>query len=84
VTAVTAPAGLRPALSITASVLAFALLIEDAGLVAAVAATVGLASLGSRTVTLRETLMLAAVLAAALSLVFVGLLNQPFTLFPGF
>jgi len=80
---VSANPALRPALSITASVLAFAVLIEDAGLMPAVAATIVLASFGSPGVPLRQTLVLAAVLAAALALLFVGLLDQPFILFPG-
>ena len=75
--------GLRPALSITSSVLLFALLIENAGLVPAVAATVVVASLGSPSVNIREALVLAAALAAAMSLLFVGLLDQPFALLPG-
>ena len=78
-----AASGLRAPSSITASVLVFALLIESAGLVLAVIATVVIASLGSANVRMRETLMLAAALAAGMSLLFVGLLDQPFTLFPG-
>lgn len=76
--------GLRPALSITAGVLLFALLIENAGLVPAVAVTVFVASLGSPKVRVREVLILAAALAAGMSLLFVGLLDQPFALLPGF
>lgn len=76
--------GLQPVLSVTGSVLLFALLIENAGLVPAVAATVVVASLGSRSGSIREAFLLAAVLAAGMSLLFVGLLDQPFTLFPSF
>ena len=76
--------GLQPVLSVTGSVLLFSLLIENAGLVPAVAATVVVASLGSRSGSIREAFLLAAVLAAGMSLLFVGLLDQPFTLFPGF
>lgn len=76
--------GLQPVLSVTGSVLLFALLIENAGLVPAVAATVVVASLGSRSASIREAFLLAAVLAAGMSLLFVGLLDQPFTLFAGF
>ena len=76
--------GLQPALSVTGSVLLFALLIENAGLVPAVAVTVVVASLGSRNGSMREVFLLAAALAAAMSLLFVGLLDQPFRLFPGF
>jgi hypothetical protein len=80
----TTPHGLQPVLSVTGSVLLFALLIENAGLVPAVAATVVVASLGSRSGNSREVFLLAAALAAGMSLLFVGLLDQPFSLFPGF
>jgi Tripartite tricarboxylate transporter TctB family len=80
----TTPHRLQPVLSVTGSVLLFALLIENAGLVPAVAATVVVASVGSRNGSVREAFLLAAVLAVGMSLLFVGLLDQPFTLFPGF
>jgi hypothetical protein len=80
----TTPHGLQPVLSVTGSVLLFALLIENAGLIPAVAATVVVASLGSRSGNSREVFLLAAALAAGMSLLFVGLLDQPFSLFPGF
>jgi hypothetical protein len=76
--------GLQPVLSVTGSVLLFALLIENAGLVPAVAATVIVASLGNRSGSIREVFLLAAALAAGMALLFVGLLDQPFTLFSGF
>jgi hypothetical protein len=76
--------GLQPVLSVTGSVLLFALLIENAGLVPAVVATVVVASLGYRSGSLREVFLLAAALAAGMSLLFVGLLDQPFPLFAGF
>jgi hypothetical protein len=76
--------GPRPVLSVTGSVLLFALLIENAGLVPAVAVTAVVASLGSSSVSIREALLLAAALAAGMSLLFVGLLDQPFTLLRGF
>jgi hypothetical protein len=47
-------------------------------------ATAILASYGSPTVRLRDALVLAAGLAAALSLLFVGLLDQPLALIAGF
>jgi hypothetical protein len=80
----TTPHGLQPVLSVTGSVLLFALLIENAGLVPAVAATVIVASLGNRSGSIREVFLLAAALAAGMALLFVGLLDQPFTLLPGF
>ena len=80
----TARPGFRPVLSVTGSVLLFALLIERAGLVPAVAVTAVVASLGSPGVSVREALLLAAALAAGMSLLFVGLLGQPFALLPGF
>jgi hypothetical protein len=80
----TAPAGLRPCVAITGSVLMFALLIEKAGLIPAVTVTVVIASLGSPDVRIRDALMFAVCLAAAMSLLFVSLLDQPFTLLAGF
>ncbi len=80
----TTPHGLQPVLSVTGSVLLFALLIENTGLVPAVAATVIVASLGNRSGSIREVFLLAAALAAGMALLFVGLLDQPFTLLPGF
>ena len=61
----------------------FALLIEKAGLIPAVTVTVVIASLGSPDVRIRDALMFAVCLAAAMSL-FVSLLDQPFTLLAGF
>jgi hypothetical protein len=81
---VTPPRGLRPCLAVTGSVLLFGALVDRAGFVPAVVATAVLASCGSPTVRLREALVLAAALAAALSLLFVGLLDQPFELIAGF
>lgn len=74
---------LRPSLAVTSSVLAFALLIERAGLIPAVIATVLVAALGSRESHPRETVVLAVCLAAAMALLFVGLLGQPFNLLAG-
>ena len=76
-----APAGLRPCLAVTGSVGAFASLVEHGGFVPAVMAAVLVASLGSSAVRIREALFLSACLAAALSLLFVLLLGQPFRLF---
>jgi NhaP-type Na+/H+ and K+/H+ antiporter len=77
-------AGLRPCVAITASVLVFALLIEPAGLIPAVIAAVLVAGLGSRAIRLREVMIFAMCLAAAMALLFVGLLRQPFTVIAGF
>jgi hypothetical protein len=76
--------GLRPCLAITASVLMFALLIERAGLIPAVTVTVLIASMGSTAMAIRNALILSVCLAAAMSLLFVGFLDQPFTLLRGF
>lgn len=67
----------RPCLAIAASVVAFALLIERVGYLAAVMSTVFVASLGSRELNVRQALMLAVVIAAAMAVLFVGLLDQP-------
>lgn len=72
---------LRPLLAVLSSVLSFALLIERAGLVLAVLASVLVACRATRDTTLREALLLSVSLAAAVSLLFVGILGQPFPLF---
>jgi hypothetical protein len=79
----TAGSGLRPCLAIVGSVLAFALLIERAGFLAAVMLTVVIASFASRELSMGRALMLAVAVAAVMAVVFVGFLNQPFTLMPG-
>lgn len=78
------PSPVRSCAAITGSVLAFALLIEPGGLMPAAAVAAFVASLGSPAPNLRDALILSAVLALAMGLVFVGLLEQSFTLFPGF
>jgi hypothetical protein len=75
---------LRPCLAIAGSVLAFALLIERAGFLAALMSTVLVASLGSRELSVRQALLLAAAVAAVMAVLFVGFLDQPFTLVAGF
>ncbi len=77
-------AGIRPCLAIVGSVLTFALLIERAGLIPAVMATVVIASLGSTTFRVRQAVVLALWLAAAMSILFVGFLGQPLALIAGF
>ena len=72
----------RPALAVCGSVLAFALLIERLGFPATVMVTVLLASAGSREMNGRQSILLAAAVAAAMTAVFVGLLDQPFLLAP--
>ena len=74
---------LRPCLAIAGSVLAFALLIERAGFLPTVVATVLVASLGARTLTVRQALLLAIAVAVVMAILFVGLLDQPFTLVAG-
>ena len=73
---------LRPGLAICGSVLAFALLIERLGFPATVMVTVLLAAAGSRQMNGRQSIRLAVVVAAAMTAVFVGLLDQPFVLAP--
>ena len=73
---------LRPGVAICGSVLAFALLIERLGFPATVTFTVLLASAGSRPMNGRQSILLAVVVAAAMTAVFVGLLDQPFLLAP--
>ena len=68
---------LRPCLAIAASVFAFALLIERVGYLAAVMSAVFVASLGSRELHVRQALVLAVVIAAAMAVLFVGVLDQP-------
>jgi len=74
---------LRPCLAISGSVLAFALLIERTGFLTAVVATVLVASLGAGTLTVRQALLLAITVAVVMAILFVGLLDQPFTLVAG-
>ena len=74
---------LRPCLAIPGSVLAFALLIERTGFLPAVVATVLVASLGAGTLTVRQALLLAITVAVVMAILFVGLLDQPFTLVAG-
>jgi hypothetical protein len=74
----------RPCLAIAASVVAFALLIERLGYLAAVMVTVFVASLGSRELNVRQALMLAVAIAAAMAVLFVGLLDQPLPLVAAF
>jgi hypothetical protein len=74
----------RPCLAITGSVLAFALLIERAGYLAAVMLTVLIASFGSRELNWRQALTLALVVTAVMAVLFVGLLDQPLRLVAGF
>ena len=68
---------LRAWLAVVGSVVCFALLIETAGLLPAALATVVVASLGSPDTQVRETVLLGMGLAAAISVLFVILLNQP-------
>ena len=77
-------ASVRPCLAIAASVIAFAVLIEPAGYLAAVVAAVLLASRGSRELNARQAVLLAVIIAIAMAILFVGLLDQPLRLGPGF
>ena len=68
---------LRAWLAVIGSVVCFALLIETAGLFPAVLVTVLVASRGSPDTQAREAVLLGICLAAAISVLFVVLLNQP-------
>ena len=74
----------RPCLAIAGSVLAFALLVERVGYLAAVMSTVLIASFGSRELNVRQALILAVVVAAVMAVLFVGLLDQPWHLIATF
>ena len=71
---------LRPLVAVIASVVSFALLVETAGLVPAVIASVLVASRGSREFKPRDALVFGVCFAAAIAIVFVVLLRQPFAL----
>jgi hypothetical protein len=75
---------LRACAAVTGGVLAFAALIEKAGLAAAVVATVMLTTLGFRAPRLQAGFVFGICLAAAMFVLFVGLLGQSFRLAPGF
>lgn len=77
-------AGTRACLAVSASVMAFALLVETAGLLPAVMATVSIALLGAGVARARQVLLFAAGIAAAVAVLFVGLLGQPIALIAGF
>jgi hypothetical protein len=68
---------LRAWLAVIASVVCFALLIETAGLFPAVLVTVLVAARGSPDTQARDAVLLGICLAAAISVLFVVLLNQP-------
>lgn len=74
---------LRACVAITCSVLAFASLIEPGGLIPATAVATFVACTGSRAVNIRAALMLSVGVAAAMALLFVGLLHQSFSLVAG-
>jgi hypothetical protein len=78
------PLALRSCLAIAGSVLSFALLIERAGLIPAVVAATVVASFGEAQRRRQRTLILSVCLAAAVWLLFVGLLDQPFSAIRGF
>lgn len=74
----------RPLLCITASLLAFALLIEDAGFVVAGMVSMLLSIKAQRRLDLKRALLLSTLTVAATSLVFVVGLKLPFPLWPNF
>lgn len=82
-TPVSSRSWIRACLAVSGSVLVYAFLIERAGLLPAVVATVVVAALGSRPIRPKDTLILAVSLAAVVALVFVGLLGQSIDLLVG-
>jgi len=75
---------IRSCAAITGGVLAFAFLIERAGLGLAVIAAVLISTLGFRGSRFGAGLIFGVGLAAATYVLFVGLLGQPIKLLPGF
>ncbi len=82
-TPVSAGSWVRACLAVSGSVLIYAFLIERAGLLPAVVATVFVAALGSHASRPLETLFLAVSLAAAVALIFVTMLGQSIDLLVG-
>jgi hypothetical protein len=80
---VNASSPMRACVAVSGSVLIFALLIERAGLLPAVIATVFVATLATRDSRPRETLIFSVCLAAVVALIFVVLLGQPIRLLVG-
>jgi hypothetical protein len=74
---------LRSCAAIGGSVLAFAFLIERAGLIPATAVATFVASTGSRAFDVRDALILSVGAAAALAVLFIWLLNQSLRLVAG-
>jgi len=74
----------RPLLLVLASVIAFSLLVESAGLVVAIVATVAIARLGGDRATIAEIVIVSAALVALSSGVFVFALGMNISLWPGF
>jgi len=77
-----AASGLRPAVVVTASLVAFALALETFGLVLSIALLVALASLATRDLKARETLAAAAVLSLLTWAIFVFGLGLPIPVWP--
>jgi putative tricarboxylic transport membrane protein len=81
---VTLPPAVRACAAVAGSVVTFAWLVERAGLLPAVVATVLVASMGAAQRRFRRALTLAVCLAAGLWLLFVVFLEQPFSAIRGF
>ena len=73
-----------PCITIAGSLMAFAVLIETAGLVLATVASVLVVSLARRMLPFGQALWFAACLAAFVALLFVGILGQAIPLIPRF
>lgn len=74
---ISSASALRASLAVIGSVVCFALLIETAGLIPAVIATVFVASRGSPDTPARQAVLFGIGLAVGMSVLFVVLLNQP-------
>jgi hypothetical protein len=74
---------LRPFLFVTGGVVAFAVIIGPGGLLPAVLATVVISAFGSRDARCGQSVVLGLCVAAAVALLFLGLLNQSMKLVAG-
>jgi hypothetical protein len=74
---------MRALIAVTGSVAVFAVLVERAGLLAAVAATTLVATVGAGRLTPWTASSYAVALAVLVALLFVGGLGQPLPLLPG-
>ncbi len=74
----------RPLIALSASLIAFALLLERGGLVVAIIVTTQIASLATPRHRPLSTLILGVALSAMSTALFIGLLGLPLSVWPGF